>query len=103
MLDDVGTSLHKLAALMGLADRLMAAQETTLESVWRAAAGESITDGLLEWPPDVFALTEIVLEQSEAYRFVVSPPAGEHWPPTHISDWADAVVGRGRGMDGSDR
>ena len=47
---------------------------TTLDSVWRAAAGQPIVDDLLEWPPDVFALTEVVLEQSEAYRFVRVAP-----------------------------
>ena len=70
----------------------MAGAVTTIDSVWRAAAGGPITDSLLEWPPDVFAVTEVILEHAEAYRFVVSPPAGEQWPPPHIADWADAVV-----------
>lgn len=33
-------------------------------------------DGVLAWPPDLFALVERPLEASEAYRFVVSPPLG---------------------------
>ena len=49
---------------------------TTLDSVWGAAAGGPITDAMLEWPPDVFALTEVILDHAEAYRFVVSPPVG---------------------------
>jgi hypothetical protein len=73
----------------------MAADVNTLDSVWRAVAGGPIADGLLEWPPDVFALTEVILEHTEAYRFVVSPPPGEHWPPVGIPDWADAVVAAG--------
>src|SRR6202034_4693670 len=34
-----------------------ASQEPTPASVWRAAAGTTIGDELLEWPPDLFALT----------------------------------------------
>jgi hypothetical protein len=41
----------------------------------------------LDWPPDVFAATSMLLERSEAYRFVVSPPSGEVWPPPRIGDW----------------
>jgi hypothetical protein len=37
------------------------------------------------WPPDVFALTNLVLDHTEAYRFVIAPPAGRRWPP--IPDW----------------
>ena len=33
-------------------------------------------DDALTWPPDVFALVDRVLDASEAYRFVVSPPPG---------------------------
>jgi hypothetical protein len=70
----------------------MAGDMPTLDAMWRTVGGGPITDALLEWPPDVFALTEVILEQSEAYRFVVSPPAGEHWPPPRFGDWSDAVV-----------
>ena len=48
----------------------------TLGSAWWSASGVEVDDRLIEWPADVFALTEVVLEQSEAYRFVLSPPAG---------------------------
>jgi hypothetical protein len=48
----------------------------TPASVWRAVAGSTIGDALLDWPPDLFALTEVILERSEAYRFAFSPPAG---------------------------
>ena len=68
---------------------------TTLDSLWRAVAGQPIVDDLLDWPPDVFALTEVVLEQTEAYRFVVSPPAGEQWPPPDVVDWAATAVATG--------
>ena len=48
----------------------------TLGSAWWSASGVEVDDRLIEWPADVFALTEVVLEQSEAYRFVLSPPPG---------------------------
>jgi len=41
--------------------------EPTAASVWHCVAGTTIDDHLLEWPPDVFALTETLLERSEAY------------------------------------
>jgi hypothetical protein len=53
--------------------------------------GSLITDELLEWPADLFALTEVILERSEAYRFVLSPPGGAEWPPARFANWSDAV------------
>jgi hypothetical protein len=40
---------------------------------------------LVDWPPDVFALANLVLDHTEAYRFVVAPPPGAVWPP--FGDW----------------
>ncbi len=60
-----------------------------------AAAGSPIADSLLEWPPDVFALTEVILEHAEAYRFVVSPPPGHEWPPPAIPEWSRTAVAVG--------
>jgi hypothetical protein len=65
-------------------------------SVWESVAGITIGDDLLEWPPDVFALTEVILERSQAYRFALSPPAGAQWPPAHTPPWPDAVIAAGR-------
>jgi hypothetical protein len=70
--------------------------EPTATSVWQAVAGAAITDEVLEWPPDLFALTDVVLERSEAYRFAFSPPAGAGWPPARTPGWADAVSEAGR-------
>jgi hypothetical protein len=41
------------------------------------------------WPPDVFALANLVLDHTEAYRFVVAPPPGRRWPPA--PDWNEQV------------
>jgi hypothetical protein len=68
----------------------------TLASAWPAVVGTEIGDELLEWPPDVFALTEVILQRSQAYRFALSPPAGQTWPPASIPDWPDAVAGAAR-------
>ncbi|MGE5691209.1 MAG: hypothetical protein ACM33B_11710 [Pseudomonadota bacterium] len=46
-------------------------------------------DDLVWWPPDVFALANLVLDHTEAYRFVVAPPPGRRWPP--LPDWSDEV------------
>ena len=48
----------------------------TIESLWVSLLGAPPLERLLAWPPDVFALTDRVLELSEAYRFVVAPPLG---------------------------
>ena len=65
--------------------------EPTLASTWRAVAGSPIRDELLEWPPDVFALTDVILDRAEAYRFVLSPPEGVLWPPGGDASWSDTV------------
>ena len=70
--------------------------EPTAASVWQSVAGTTIEDDLLEWPPDVFALTDTLLERSEAYRFALSPPEGAEWPPPDVPGWSDAVVDAGR-------
>src|SRR6516225_11650236 len=65
--------------------------QPTLASTWQALAGSPIGDELLEWPPDVFALTDVILERAEAYRFVLSPLDGVLWPPGGDASWDDAV------------
>ena len=70
--------------------------EPTLASAWQAVTGGMIGDDLLEWPPDLLALTEVILERSEAYRFALSPPAGAHWPPASLPGWPDAVTDAAR-------
>lgn len=72
------------------------ADEPTLESIWHAVAGSPITAKYLEWPADLFALTDVLLERSEAYRFVLSPPNKQEWPPRRFACWSDAVEEAGR-------
>ena len=67
--------------------------EPTLASVWHSASGESITDELLDWPPDVFALTNVILERSYAFRFALPPSV--RWPPARYASWTTAVVEAG--------
>ena len=69
--------------------------EPTLASTWCAASGGSITDELLDWPPDVFALANVILARSEAFRFALSPI--EEWPPEGYPDWARMVGEAGLG------
>ena len=68
----------------------------TLASTWYALAGSLITDEYLEWPADLFALTDVLLERSEAYRFVLSTPSDREWPPKRFSCWSDVVEEAGR-------
>lgn len=65
--------------------------EPTLASTLLGVGGTPIGDELLEWPPDVFALTEVLLERADAFRFVLSPPPGAVWPPDRFTDWGEAV------------
>jgi hypothetical protein len=77
-------------------DRAVGSYELTAASLWQAVAGTEIDDELLDWPPDVFALTDLVLQRSEAHHFALSPPSGVSWPPDRLGDWASAVAGAGR-------
>ena len=71
--------------------------ELTPASLWEAIAGTEIDDELLEWPADLFALSDLVLQRSEVHRFALSPPSGASWPPDRFADWATAVADAGRG------
>jgi hypothetical protein len=70
--------------------------EPTLASAWQEVTGTTIGDELLQWPPDLLAMTEVILERSEAYRFALSPPAGAHWPPASFPGWPDAITDAAR-------
>lgn len=53
----------------------------TIASYVRAFSAEPSWRSIPSWPPDVFAMTNLVLDHTEAYRFVVAPEAGQRWPP----------------------
>ena len=81
---------------IGLATMSSPTEEPTAASMWHALAGSPITDEFLDWPADVFALTDVILGRSEAYRFALSPPGGLEWPPSHLPSWSEAVEEAGR-------
>ena len=64
----------------------------TVASTWMAASGTGVGDDLLRWPPDIFAFTDLVIDRSEAYRFVVSPPADRQWPPLRAAQWSGVIA-----------
>ena len=61
----------------------------SLSSYFHAFAPVPEWDELPWWPPDVFALANLVLDHTEGYRFVVAPPPGKPWPP--LEDWSGHV------------
>jgi hypothetical protein len=71
-------------------------EEFTPAAIWDALAGSPLDDELLDWPPDLFALTEVILGRSEAYRFALSPPGDSSWPPDRVPDWPHAIVAAAR-------
>jgi hypothetical protein len=46
--------------------RRESSKKRSLASIWQDTVDGPISDELLEWPPDLFALTEAILERSEA-------------------------------------
>jgi len=73
---------------------------TTIGSLWEAVSGRPSIAGLLDWPPDLFALTSLVLQRSGIYRFALSPPPGRQWPPGLRGEWSTAVETVGRAWSG---
>jgi hypothetical protein len=48
----------------------------TISSYFEAFGPRPERDELLSWPPDVFAVANLILDHTEGYRFVVAPSAG---------------------------
>ena len=63
--------------------------ERTVSSYFDAFGPGPAWEQLVEWPPDIFALANLVLDHTEAYRFVVAPPPGAEWPV--LPAWAEQV------------
>ncbi len=70
--------------------------EETPASTWHRLTRSPLSDEVLDWPADLFALTNVILKRTEAYRFVLSPPDGVEWPPSQFPSWSDAVEDVGR-------
>jgi hypothetical protein len=68
----------------------------TVASNWLQMTGQQITDALLEWPPDLFAFTHATLEHAQAFRFALSPPDAERWPPIPPERWSALVTDAAR-------
>lgn len=66
----------------------------TIGSVFEAMGTSIPWEQLIVWPPDIFAVTELLLVQADAYRFVSSPPTGATWPPH--DRWTESVRGEGK-------
>ncbi|HEX6285879.1 MAG TPA: hypothetical protein VFZ80_00205 [Acidimicrobiia bacterium] len=66
-----------------------AQSEPTVLSYFEAFSSRPSWRELARWPPDVFALTNLILDHTEAYRFTVAPPRGARWPPR--GDWNERV------------
>lgn len=72
-----------------MAERLTTSKHNVSDLV--AATSSGARWQLLQaWPPDVFAVTGVLLERSGAYRLAVSPPPGRSWPESG-SNWANDV------------
>src|SRR5262245_36585303 len=80
---------------VGSASPAVETGDPTLASTWEAIAGRRPSDELLDWPPDVFAFTNVALDRAEAFRFAISPVGA--WPPARFGDWPAAVEEAGRG------
>src|SRR5262245_357730 len=76
------------------AEPYVVADAQTVASYVGAFAPGWAWDDLVSWPPDVFAVTNLVLDQTEGYRFVVAPPPGQRWPP--FKSWEAHVQEAGR-------
>lgn len=63
----------------------------TVSQLWHWLTADGLSEELLDWAPDVAALTTVLLERSQAFRFVVSPPAGATWPPVGDTSYSDRV------------
>ena len=72
----------------------------TAGSLWQAMSGRPLGAGLLDWPPDLFALTSLMLQRSGAFRFALSPPPGRQWPPGSRTEWSPMVEAAGRAWSG---
>jgi hypothetical protein len=88
---DVGREADRLIGgpVAGASERV---SRPTPASTWMAVSGGPITDRLLEWPPDVFALANVVLGRAEAFRYALAPG----WSLSRFADGGGGVAELGR-------
>jgi hypothetical protein len=77
----------------------------TVGSILEAVPRSYPWDAVLRWPPDVFAVAAVLLNEADVYRLVVSPPDGATWPAFEgwsvaVTDGAAAWIAAIRGTDG---
>jgi hypothetical protein len=65
------------------------ARPMTISSYFSSFGPVPAWDDLCAWPPDVFALTNLILDYTEGYRLAVAPPKGQRWPP--VPGWNERV------------
>jgi hypothetical protein len=84
-------------------------EKATVSSYFRSFSTRSLSD-VVRWPPDIFALTNLVLDHTEAYRFAVSPPGGSRWPPepgweqsvgAAAAEWRESAAAESAGIPAS--
>jgi len=67
---------------------LAAAQALDPNRSWSAGRARA-WQAFAAWPPDVFALTSVLIEETGLHRFAASPAPGKQWPP--VDDWYDQL------------
>lgn len=73
-------------------DRNVDPARLTVGELWSWLAADTPDERLLAWAPDVAALTKALLERSQSFRFVVSPPPGCSWPPPDLQPFSENVA-----------
>ena len=63
----------------------------TVGGLWEWLAHGPVSDEWLEWAPDIAACTSVLLQRSQAFRFVVSPPQPGVWPPPGERPFSERV------------
>lgn len=58
-------------------------QRTTVGALWQAMSGRPLSADLLDWPPDLFALTSLVLQRSGPFVLRCRRRLGASGRPDH--------------------
>ena len=66
--------------------------QLTVGQLWGWLTADELSERVLDWAPDVAALTTDLLRRSQAFRLVVSPPPGVQWPPQNAEPFSSTVA-----------